>query len=163
MIRKILVFIFLAGALITLGYFVSRKPEAAALITNETRVETQIKIGSQAFVVELAVSDQQKIDGLSNRPSLPAGQGMLFVFKPSEEISFWMREMKFPLDIVWVRDGQVVGVEQNLPVPAEGTQPGDLTTYPSPGAVDYVLEVTAGQASQIKSGDRVEVSDSWLV
>ena len=88
--------------------------------------------------------------GLSNRRSLPEGQGMLFLMPEKQEQTFCMRGMRFPLDFIWINKGRVVGITRNVP-PTFG---GDLN---SPGPVDEVLEVPAGFAQKydVKVWDRV--------
>jgi uncharacterized membrane protein (UPF0127 family) len=76
--------------------------------------------------------------GLSGRESLVSDQGMLFVFPVSGEYAFWMKDMNFPLDIVWIdADMRVVGIAKNV---ATSSYPENLLP-PSP--VRYVLELNA--------------------
>jgi uncharacterized membrane protein (UPF0127 family) len=88
--------------------------------------------------------------GLSNRRSLPEGQGMLFLMPEKEEQTFCMRGMRFPLDFIWINQGRVAGITRNVP----STFAGDLK---SPGPVDEVLEVPGGFARKygVRVGDRV--------
>ena len=90
--------------------------------------------------------------GLSNRPGLPEGRGMLFFMRDKKVQIFCMRGMRFPLDLVWIVDGRVAGITRNVPP----TFTGELS---SPVPVNYVLEVPGGFAAKsgIKVGDRV----SW--
>ena len=64
---------------------------------------------------------------------------------------FWMKDLNFPLDLVWIYDGKIIGIEKNLP-PA-GSKP--TVSYASPGPVNLVLEVNGGwvEANTIKVGD----------
>ena len=85
---------------------------------------------------------------------------MWFVFDKPSETMFWMKGMRFPIDIVWVTDDLVVaGISPNLTPPATGTPDSHLPRYRSPGLVRYVLEINAGLAAEwgIAEGDRVEV------
>jgi uncharacterized membrane protein (UPF0127 family) len=70
---------------------------------------------------------------------------MLFLFERPQVQSFWMKDMLFPIDIVWIRDGRIVGITPNLPVPKN---PRDLPQYASPVPCDVVLEVRAGAAKR---------------
>jgi len=82
--------------------------------------------------------------GLSGRASLPPATGMLFVFDPPRVETFWMHRMQFPIDIIWIRDGKVIGIQENAPVP----QGLSTATFPSPGIVSHVFEVPAGTAAR---------------
>ncbi|MCH8987641.1 MAG: DUF192 domain-containing protein [Chloroflexi bacterium] len=114
------------------------------------------------IAVELAESPEERIKGLSGRASLDAGTGMLFVFEKAERLRFWMREMEFPLDIVWISAGcRVVDVSENVPVPEPGTTLNDLPRYSPDAPAKYVLEINGGEAAALglAVGDRVEFRD----
>ena len=99
--------------------------------------------------------------GLGGRDSLPPNRAMWFVFDDAAPRNFWMRGMRFPLDIVWVSDGYVVtGVAERVPHPAPGTPSGQLPNYSSIVPVRYVLEINAGIADElgIVPGSRVSVA-----
>ncbi len=110
-----------------------------------------IKISSAKLNVDLAITPAEMSKGLSGRESLTENEGMLFIF-PAETIpSFWMKEMKFAIDIIWLDEkGRVVGIEHNL-------QPDSYPKLFSPSQpIKYVLEVKAGWAKKhsIKLGDK---------
>jgi hypothetical protein len=77
---------------------------------------------------------------------------MLFLFEKPGTYRFWMKGMRFPIDIVWIRDDEVVGIEHNVPLPAAIPQ-----TYTPPVPVAVVLELPAGDAARrgIEIGSRV--------
>lgn len=113
---------------------------------------TLVTIGPARVQAEVVRSPEKIYLGLGYRQSLPEGQGMLFVM-PAEDVQiFCMRGMRFPLDIIWIADGKVVGLEKNV----SPRYPGNL---PSPLPVRYVLEVPGGSGDRhgIKVGDPV----SW--
>jgi len=124
---------------------------------------SKISINSQVFDVELAVSSEQQAKGLSDRDNLEQGHGMLFIFKPAEQPAFWMKDMRFNLDIVWIANGEVVDVSRNLPFPKPGTRSDELPTYSPPTVIDYVLELNAGEADNISVGDRIEIVNTLSV
>ena len=73
-----------------------------------------IKIAGQEIKVELAVSDAEKGKGLSGRTGLAPNTGMLFVFEKPGPYAFWMKDMNFPIDIIWLsEDLKVVYIKQN--------------------------------------------------
>ncbi len=117
-----------------------------------------VRINSRTIPVELADTLDERSQGLSDRQSLESGSGMLFVFDEVKPVSFWMRWMHFPLDIVWIRDGKIVGIERNVPIPVAGVAEGDLPLYYSSEAVSHVLEINAGEAIGLSVGDTIEIT-----
>ncbi len=112
-----------------------------------------VRVDETDFPVELAVEPDERIRGLSGRAALGPGTGMLFVFEIESRFRFWMREMEFPLDIVWIGAGcQVVDISVNVPPPEPGTSLADLPRY-SPGVPAlYVLEINGGEAEELGLG-----------
>lgn len=106
-----------------------------------------------SLTVELARTTDERVRGLSGRPGLKPGQGMLFVFNRPQPISIWMKDMRFSLDIVWIREGRIVQIEKQAP-PLTPTDPERIYT----ATADLVLEVPAGFTSQqqIRVGDKVQ-------
>ncbi|MEK7535014.1 MAG: DUF192 domain-containing protein [Patescibacteria group bacterium] len=122
-----------------------------------------VRIGNKTFNVELALTLDQQSLGLGGRDSLAKNSGMLFVFKPASIANFWMKDMRFNLDLVWVSDGKIIEITRNAPAPKTGTKTEDLPTFSPNVPVDYVLEINSGSADGIKIGDRVEIADSSQV
>ncbi len=99
------------------------------------------------------VSSREKIEtGLASRPALPEGRGMLFVMPSSDFQRFWMKGMQFPLDIIWIENGRVIGCEERI-------QPDDERIFTSPEKSSFVLEVNAGfcEKNNIQLNDAVEI------
>jgi uncharacterized membrane protein (UPF0127 family) len=112
----------------------------------------RIELDGVTLTVELATTPAAQQQGLSDRDSMPADHGMLFIFNQEAEWGFWMHEMRFPLDIIWFNaDRQVVFIEQDLPPCTSTTCP----VYTPPVNAMYVLEVNAGfvTTNNIKPGD----------
>lgn len=118
-----------------------------------------VEIAGKEFLVETATTVAEYSQGLSERQSLSAGAGMLFVFKPEQEVSFWMYKMNFPLDIIFIRDSKVIAIERNVPIPNSSIDPDKLPRYTPDKPVNHVLEVSAGEATGIKIGDTVNIRD----
>ena len=75
-----------------------------------------VRIGDALFPVDLALTPEQRSQGLSGREVMAAETGMLFIFENEGTFSFWMKEMHFPLDIVWIgADCTVVDVTLGAP------------------------------------------------
>jgi uncharacterized membrane protein (UPF0127 family) len=105
---------------------------------------TEIAIGGTPLTVELATDPASQARGLGYRDGLAPGSGMLFVFDGPRARSFWMKGMRFCLDIVWIENGMIQGAAESVcPQPA-GTADADIPAYLSPVPVTYVLEVPAG-------------------
>jgi uncharacterized membrane protein (UPF0127 family) len=112
-----------------------------------------LKIGTQAVNIELAENDQQWYQGLSNRDSLGADSGMYFIFPDKNKLDFVMRNMRFPLDIIFINDDKILNIAENLA--PEGSETKNI--YSSNGEANRVLEVNAGfcQMHGIKGGDSI--------
>lgn len=124
---------------------------AITVKTWENSTKTHITIAGVVLSVEIARNTTTQTRGLSGRPSLNNDSGMLFVFDHEDYWSFWMADMKFPLDIIWFNSNrQVVWIEPNLQ-PCTSMNCPELT--PESPAM-YVLEVNAGFVTthQIKLG-----------
>ncbi len=106
--------------------------------------------------VDVVETPMLRARGLSGRPGLAPEEGMLFLFETARIQSFWMKDMRFPIDILWIRDGRIVGISPNVPVPRT---PTELPQYPSPVPCDVVLEVRAGAAHRwgLLLGDAVRI------
>lgn len=117
-----------------------------------------ITVGEETLHVEVMDDDAERTQGLSGILSLPHSQGMLFDFTNTNinKPSFWMKDMKFDIDIIWIKDNEVVGVTKNLQAPVSNNY---LPTYQAPREIDYVLEVNAGWVDQysINKGTKVQL------
>lgn len=119
--------------------------------------KSYIKIKDEIIYVEVADTPELRYQGLSNRPKLEEGWGMLFTFPEGYNSAFVMRDMLFSLDIIWIKDQKIVKIDKNLPPPYE-TNNIPAMAY-SPGTIHYVLEITGGvsEAKKIAVGDDVEI------
>ena len=115
-----------------------------------------IQIGERTLQLEIKRTPEEQAQGLSGRDALPEGQGMLFVFPSAGNYGFWMKDMRFAIDIVWLEGDTIVGIERGVPAPITRDEP-PATVYP-PKPVDRVLELTAGHADDfgLKEGMRLE-------
>ncbi len=118
---------------------------------------TIVTINGRQLLAELAITPDQQILGLSVKDSLAEDEAMLFVFGSEGRQPFWMKNMKFPIDIMWIDSNQtIVHIEHSLP-PCE---PGVACPSFSPDVDSlYVLETVAGYAAShgIVVGTRVEI------
>jgi uncharacterized protein len=107
---------------------------------------------------EVMVKDEDRAMGLMFRPSLPLDHGMLFLFERADFHSIWMRNCKFPIDILWL-DAQhkVVHLAEKVP-PCTAREASDCEVYQPLARANYVVELSAGQARREKAlvGSTVE-------
>lgn len=103
-----------------------------------------IIVSEMPLEVELAISPEERARGLGYREGLAPGTGMLFVTDEAAVQNFWMKGMRFCLDIVWIDGGQIVGADENACPDPEGTADGERARFSSEVPVSYVLEVPAG-------------------
>ena len=104
---------------------------------------TAIVVGGVPLTVEVASDPAALALGLGGRDGLAPGTGMLFVFDGPAVRSFWMKGMRFCLDIIWIEGGVIQGVTEGVCPAAPGTLDDELPGYGSPSPVSYVLEVPA--------------------
>ena len=125
---------------------------AAGCGSDEGRV--RLKVGGEAFDVELATTPEQRRRGLMFREQLGEREGMLFVFEEERTVSFWMRDTPLPLSIAFIdARGVIVHVADMVPY-SEAPVP---SRYP----VRYALEVNRGalERAGVEVGDLVELPD----
>lgn len=109
---------------------------------------TRVEIGDAAVLAEVARDPATRSLGLSGRDSLSEYSGMLFLFDAPGFPAIWMKGMKFPIDIVWMRKNFVVDVEENIPPPTAGISDVLLPVYKPDTQADMVLEISAGFAAK---------------
>ena len=122
-----------------------------------------VRIGGTTFTVEVADTPPARARGLSGRVSLPPGTGMLFIFEDSGVHTFWMKDMMFSLDLIWIGEQcSVENITANVPFPTGEQADSDLPRFRPTQPVRYVLEINAGDtaAAQIQVGDPVAFSGS---
>jgi uncharacterized membrane protein (UPF0127 family) len=126
-----------------------------------TNPQKSVIISGIKIRVDIANTPTLQTKGLSGRESLAEDQGMLFVFSSEAKQFFWMKDMLFPIDIIWInKEKEIVYIDENTPVPEANTPDYKLPLYSSPKPVSYVLEVNADfcQKNNIKVGDNVEIN-----
>ena len=132
------------------------------LMTQEVRSgsngyrQVKVTVNGLVLVADIAATDEQRTKGLSVKDRLAENEAMLFVFDNEAEHTFWMKNMKFPIDIIWIdTDKTVVHIEHDLqPCSSELLCP----TYKPIDDSLYVLETVGGFAEKhdIVKGTRVD-------
>jgi uncharacterized membrane protein (UPF0127 family) len=108
------------------------------------RETVDVVVGDDTLLTELAISSDQQTLGLGYRNELKADSAMLFVNDSAAPRTFWMKGMRFCLDIVWIEAGEIAGAAENICPDPAGTPDQDRARVTSPVPVTYVLEVNAG-------------------
>ncbi len=128
---------------ITTGYSRGVITKATSSPTKITTTADTMTLGSTTIRVEIADTEIERAQGLSGRSRLGKKEGMLFVFEKPGYYRFWMKEMNFPLDIIWIsREQKIVDIIPNL---APDTYP---ESYGSTAPAQYVVEVPANFATK---------------
>jgi uncharacterized protein len=125
-------------------------------------VSAQLTISRQSIGLEVARTPDQQEIGLMYRTELAKDRGMLFVFNPPHPVRFWMKNTLIPLDMIFMSNGVVKDIRNNIP---------PCKTDPCPGYgpdekidIDGVIELPAGRASELKLkvGDRLKIAEIKL-
>ena len=120
--------------------------------------EPWVDVEGKRFTVEIADDDQSRARGLMFRDEMADDHGMFFIFSREQPRSFWMRNTRIPLDIIYLdRDLKVVSIAADTP-PCRSRR---CPSYPSRGPAQYVLEINAGQAEALglERGEAVTVGN----
>ena len=142
--------VFIVAAAITMVIQIITPPKEA--FQNVSKF-AELKVGDAVFSIETADTPAAQAHGLSDRENLPRDRGLLFRFGKSGKYDFWMKDMLFPIDFIWIREGRVVGVTENA------RHEAPRTIYSPPETVDMVFEINAGVVREqgIAVGDLVEL------
>jgi uncharacterized membrane protein (UPF0127 family) len=154
--KKYLSAILAVVALMAILLFTSgEKTEKAGddALTGEKSASTGIWLNGRKISVEIAETEKQREDGLSRRQNLCSNCGMLFVFPDKEMQVFWMKEMLFDLDIIWIAGNKIIGISKNV-----SHQLGAREIVRSIAPADKVLEINAGKSGEwgLAVGGKVE-------
>jgi len=130
--------------------------ESAQTQQQEQNKTALVSLGGVNVTASLSTTPDSQSKGLSIKDSLNENEGMLFIFESPQKYSFWMKDMKFPIDIIWINStGKIVHIEKNLspcylllPCPSYAPNNDSL----------YVLEVVSNFTNKfgVSVGDSVE-------
>lgn len=116
----------------------------AAVIVTRSQTRTVVKLGTGTFSARIAKTDAARMKGLAGVTALSANQAMLLAFKTDARWQVWMKDMKIPLDIVWLNnDKKVVYIVPDAPY-----QAGTGTVYTPSADTRYILELPAGTVAR---------------
>lgn len=140
----------LAVALLPVGYRCAiQKTCRVGTLEKAVRSEASVQLPLGTIYAEVVDTPASRAQGLSGRRGLGEKEGMLFIFDHPGRYGFWMKDMLFPIDIIWINtDGVVVHVERNVSPSSYAVTNPPQTFINEPDA-RYVLEVAAGQADKL--------------
>lgn len=162
--KSVIIILIFVGGVVAWHFFSAntKVPQKVAVEQNNLKVEeksniSQVQIAGKNIKVEIADTDESREKGLSGHALLKDDEGMLFIFDHPSKYAFWMKDMNFPIDIIWMtsselgesNDLQVVFIQKNA----------EPSSYPSvflpSNPANYVLEVNAGfsQKNNLQIGD----------
>jgi len=137
--------IVIVGIIFTTLWYVSTRVYSF----NGNKIE-KISIGNNIFYSEIVRDADKMQGGLGGRSSLCQSCAILFQFSTAGKYTFWMKDMRFPLDIIWVSNGRIVYLEKNVSEKFSGIMV-------TPVDADWVIEINSGVSDKlgIKIGDSV--------
>ena len=136
------------------------------MVTNqalEIGSEPKVLIGEASFLVELADTQDKRARGLSRRESLDQGTGMIFLYEEVGRLTFWMKDMYFPLDMLWIGgDCTVADISVQVQPPEPDQSNRELHRISPNQPALHVLEINGGEAANagISIGDPIKFAGS---
>lgn len=148
----VFIFVGLLAGFLGVTFFISSwflENERKDLEKNEI---VEIRIGKNIFQAEIAATPAKRSQGLSNRKELCENCAMLFLFEGKGLHSFWMKEMNFDLDMIWIDKNEIVYMVKNV------SKKKEFEVIKPEYKADKILEINASLADKlgIKIGDEVE-------
>ena len=121
-----------------------------------TNASLELKINDELLDIEISADAITRAKGLSGREGLCENCGMVFVFGREAKHSFWMKDMNFPLDIIYIKNDEIVEIFKDVQVLDNMNEITEV--FPNKNA-DKVLELNAGwcEAHNVQVGDKIEL------
>lgn len=139
---------------LVLSYFIS-SDEVREGPAEKPLKTMQVRINDSYLNLEVADDDASRMLGLMNRENLDIDGGMIFVHESERRLSYWMKNVLIPLDMIFINeDLEIVGVIENVPICVEDPCP----LYSIEETAKYVIEVNAGwfESNSLSVGDKIE-------
>lgn len=141
--------------ILVIGLVVLIIASALSFIATHFEPKTEIRIGAVVYAARVADTPSERGRGLSGVPSMGANDALLMAYPQESEWGIWMKDMKVPIDIIWINDKkEIVHIVKNASPESYAKQ----ETFQPKKPARYVLEVAAGSTSKngIKVGDKAE-------
>ncbi len=145
--------IFFIGITIVLLAVVFLSYAKVQMLWNKTAV-----INGKTITLDIAKTPDELQKGLSIYDKLPSDKGMLFLFNKPGRYQFWMKDMKFPIDIIYLDNEKVVTIFENVPHKIDNV--ANLNLYQPTQPATRVLELNAGKSKELKlkEGDTIKLN-----
>ncbi|MGK7891672.1 MAG: DUF192 domain-containing protein [Leptolyngbyaceae cyanobacterium] len=134
----------------------SRPIQPVSALAQQLPITAYATFNGTQIDLEVAITPRQQAIGLMYRAELADNQGMLFPFSPPRPVNFWMRNVEINLDMVFIRDRQVLAIASQVPPCRTEICP---TYGPSGISVDAVLELRGGRAAELD----LEIGDPVII
>ncbi len=155
--KAIMVLLVVVAAFVLILLFAGKKGTKITSVVDTADNQAIVSLNGKRLAVNVADTPLEREKGLSGTHFINSENGMFFIFENAEEHGFWMKDMEFSIDILWINEAnQIVDMEENV---SPDTYP---TVFTPDTPAKYVLEVMAGWASKnnVKVGDTVFVSEA---
>jgi uncharacterized membrane protein (UPF0127 family) len=154
LVPLLLVAVFLGGTLLVHYY----QNHSKAISVCGLRDDKTLQIGNKKITVQVETTPQDKAKGLGGKTCIGPNEGMLFVFDQPSQYQFWMKDMKFPIDMIWIAvNHKVTVVEENvLPSSYYSKQPFFVNPQDKPA--QYVLELQAHASTKLNINSRTTIN-----
>lgn len=152
--KKILVLFAILIAIILGTIYLRNLPTSGGLPFGKT---SKVTVDETVFKVTVAKTNEEKEVGLSQFAKIDEDRGMIFIFDKPDYYSFWMKEMKFPIDIIFINKDKIVTILEKIEPPTGSETALQIFNPTSPA--DSVLEINAGLSEKynFKLGDSVKI------
>jgi len=129
------------------------------LVARNLQEGSYLRIGGEKIKVEVADTLEKQMMGLSGREGLEKNTGLLFIFDQPAKYSFWMKDMKFSIDIIWLAPSAVEGLVKIVDIKKNALPESYPESFSPEEPASYVLEVNAGFSDQnnLKKGDEAVI------
>ena len=123
--------------------------------------DAHLTVNERNVVIDVFVADEREEQslGLGDIEELPTDRGMLFLHDEYDQYQYWMKNVEYPIDILWIKDDVIVDYSENVQPEHTTALPADYKRYQAKQPVNTVLEVNAGFVAKhgIQPGDTVSV------
>lgn len=154
--RALLALLVVVAAFVLLILVAGKKGTKINSMSDTLTEQAILNVDGKHLVASVANTSREREQGLSNTHSLNSSNGMFFVFDEADEHGFWMKDMEFSIDIIWINEeNQIVDMMENV---SPDTYP---QVFKPEVPVKFVLETVAGWAKEngVDIGDTVIISE----
>jgi len=118
--------------------------------------ENFVIIKDKKIILEIADTEPKRAQGLMYRDELEKNNGMIFIFERPQRVNFWMKNVKIPLDIIFIRNDRAVNIYRNV----SPCRSDYCEIYPSETITDYAIELNSGfcDTNNIKIGEKIKLN-----